>query len=140
MPTGMGNPKKRATTGGPTRRTVLVTALAAGAGVASTRMLGLRNLNGPAAVEAIDDMAASGMDAMGIYGAAEPDAMSLIPDDSFFGSQDLDASVLPEPPRPLPTLPTVAASRSVTGQLLPPISGITAPRLAGDLDWVSPLG
>ena len=138
----MGNPKKRATTGGPTRRKVLVTALAAGAGVASTRILGLRNLNAPAAVETIDEMAAMGLDPVGMYGAAsEQDAMSVIPDDAFFGSQDLDASVLPEQLRPAATLPPVAASKSVTapGQLLPPISGITAPRLAGDLDWVSPL-
>ncbi len=136
----MGNTKKQPT-GGPTRRKVLVTALAAGAGVAGARILGLRNLNAPTAAD-VDPMAAAAMDPMGTYGMDEADPMSLIPDDAFFGSQNLDASLLPEQLKPGASLPPVAAQRSVLsapGQLLPPISGITAPRLAGDLDWVSPL-
>ncbi|HKW78057.1 MAG TPA: hypothetical protein VJQ09_03095, partial [Candidatus Limnocylindria bacterium] len=141
----MGTPKKRAPAGGPTRRKVLITALAAGAGVASARVLGLRNLNTPGAVDAIDPLAATaGTDPMGMYGTGmdDPDGSLGIPDDSFFGPQNLDGSVLPEQLRPAATLPPVAAPRSVTsgGTLQPPISGITAPRLAGDLDWVSPLG
>ena len=139
----MATPKKHASTGGPTRRTVLLTALAAGVSVATTRVLGLRNLGSPATVDVADDMAtAAAMDPMGMYGdvADDVDPMSLIPDDAFFGEQSLDASVLPEL-RPAATLPPVAGSRTVTGPgvLQPPISGITAPRLAGDLDWVSPL-
>src|SRR5207237_3327155 len=35
--------------------------------------------------------------------------------------------------------PPVAPSRTVVGTLQPTISGIALPRLAGDLDWVSPL-
>jgi uncharacterized protein (DUF1800 family) len=139
----MAKPQKRAASSGPTRRRVLVTALAAGVGVASARILGLRNLNAPTAIGEIDPMAAAaGMDPMGMYATDEAaDAMSLIPDDAFFGSQNLDASILPEL-RPVAPLPPVAVSKSVVtgpGKLQPAISGITAPRLAGDLDWVSPL-
>ena len=139
----MDKPKKRAATGGPTRRKVLVTALAAGAGVAGARILGIRNLDSRTALDAIDPVAASaGMDATAAYGMdATDDAMTLIPDDAFFGEQNLDASILPEL-RPAAPLPTVVASKSVLagpGTLQPAISGITAPRLAGDLDWVSPL-
>jgi uncharacterized protein (DUF1800 family) len=141
----MGNPQKRATggPGGPTRRKVLVTALAAGAGVASARILGLRNLGTDAAIDATDPMTASaGIDALGAYGMdGAGDPMALIPDDAFFGEQNLDASILPEI-RPSAPLHPVVASRSVLagpGTLQPAISGITAPRLAGDLDWVSPL-
>ena len=138
----MGNPKKR--TGiGPTRRKVLATALAAGAGVAGARILGLRNLDAQTALDAIDPMTANaGTDAMDAYAMdAAGDAMSLVPDDAFFGEQNLDASILPEL-RPAAPLPPVVASKSVLagpGTLQPAISGITAPRLAGDLDWVSPL-
>jgi uncharacterized protein (DUF1800 family) len=138
----MGNSKKQQA-GGPTRRKVLATALAAGAGVAGARILGLRNLNASQAVDALDPMAA-GMDPMGMYvtGMDDADGSLLVPDDSYFGSQNLDASVLPEQLKPGAPLPPVAAPRSVVsgpGKLLPPITGITAPRLAGDLDWISPL-
>ena len=140
----MATPRKLPARGGPTRRKVLITALAAGASVATTRVLGLRNLGSPATADVADDMAASAaMDPMGMYGdvAEEIDPMSLIPDDAFFGEQSLDASILPEV-RATVTLPTVGGTRTVSGPgvLQPPISGITAPRLAGDLDWVSPLG
>src|SRR6185503_5390546 len=59
---------------------------------------------------------------------------------AFFGSQTLDSSILPEL-KPTVALPQVSSSGTVAGPgvLQPPISGITAPRLAGDLDWVSPL-
>src|SRR3954471_7849353 len=139
----MATPRKLPARGGPTRRKVLITALAAGASVATTRVLGLRNLGSPATADVADDMAASAaMDPMGMYGdvADEVDPMSLIPDDAFFGEQSLDASILPEF-RPTVTLPTVGGARTVSGPgvLHPSISGITAPRLAGDLDWVSPL-
>jgi uncharacterized protein (DUF1800 family) len=144
----MAEPRKRASTGGPTRRKVLVTALAAGAGVATARVLGLRNLGGEVATESLDPLAAGGLDPLVMYGAGmgmnAVDDTALIPDDSFFGPQDLDGSVLPERARPAATLPPVAASpRTVVtsgpGALQPPISGVAAPRLAGDLDWVSPL-
>src|SRR5205085_2902736 len=122
------------------RRKVLVTALAAGAGVASARILGLRNLGTPASVDDVDAMAAA--DPMAMYGVGMDDAADAsmaLPDDSFFGPQDLDGSVLPEQLRPAATLPPVAPSRTVVGTLQPAISGIAMPRLAGDLDWVSPL-
>src|SRR5258706_666964 len=140
----MGTPKKRLAAGGPTRRRVLVTALAAGASVATARVLGLRNLGTPTATESLDPMAAAaGMDPLGIYGTGtamdEAEGALGIPDDSFFGPQNLDGSVLPEQLRPAATLPPVAAPKSVVGSLQPPITGINAPRLAGDLDWVSPL-
>ena len=138
---------------GPTRRKVLVTALAAGAGVAGSRVLGLRALNTPGAVDALDPMAAA-MDPMGMYGTTgmpmdDFDGSMAIPDDSFFGPQDLDGSVLPERLRPAVTLPPVAASPKTTVvsppatpapiAMQPPITGINPPRLALDLDWVSPL-
>jgi uncharacterized protein (DUF1800 family) len=83
------------------------------------------------------------MDPLGMYGTGpamdETEGALGIPDDSFFGPQNLDGSVLPEQLRPAETLPPVAAPRSVVGALQPPVTGIAAPRLAGDLDWVSPL-
>src|SRR5437773_3604946 len=137
---------------GPTRRKVLITALAAGAGVAGSRVLGLRGLNTPAVVDALDPMAVA-MDPMGMYvgtDMTDVDGSMGIPDDSFFGPQDLDGSVLPERLRPAVTLPPVAASpKTVVTQIAPasqapvamqpPITGINPPRLALDLDWVSPL-
>src|SRR6185503_14178640 len=65
----------------------------------------------------------------------EYDAMSGVPDDSFFGAQDLDPANVPQP-RPA-TLPAVNLRPGVA--LQPPISGIAAPKLAGDVDWISPL-
>src|ERR1043165_2258894 len=136
----METPRKRArASAGPTRRKVLITAVAAGAGVASARILGLRNLNTPSAADAVDPMSLAGP--MGRYGAMDaPDASAGLPDDSFFGPQELDGSVLPEQLRPVPTLPPVAPPKTTIAALQPPISGIAMPRLAGDLDWVSPLG
>ena len=136
----METPRKRArASAGPTRRKVLITAVAAGAGVASARILGLRNLNTPSAVDAVDPMSLA--DPMGMYGAMDAtDASAELPDDSFFGPQELDGSVLPEQLRPVATLPPVAPPKTTIAALQPPISGIAMPRLAGDLDWVSPLG
>src|SRR5438034_6949440 len=138
----MESAKKRIPSGGgPTRRKVLATALAAGASVAAARVLGLRNLGSGAATEPLDAMSVTtGMDAMGTYAMSidDADAALAIPDDAFFGAQDLDASVLPEQVRPAASLPPVAASR-VTGTLQPPVTGINAPRLADGLDWISPL-
>jgi uncharacterized protein (DUF1800 family) len=131
----MGAHGKKAAPAGPTRRKVLVTALAAGAGVAGARILGLRNLDASdalsSAVDAMDMSMATGMaDAMDDY-----DAMFGVPDDSFFGAQDLDPSVLPQP-KPA-TLPPVSVRPALA--LQPPISGIAAPKLAGNVDWISPL-
>jgi len=133
---------KRRPSAGPTRRKVLTTALAAGAGVAAARVLGLRNLGGETTTEALDTMAQiSGMETAAAYAMTmdDPDGSLSIPDDSFFGPQDLDASVLPEQMRPAASLPPVAASRSVVRTLEPPITGINMPRLADGLDWISPL-
>ncbi len=111
-----------------------MTALAAGAGVAGARILGLRNLDTAslnAGMDAMDMSMASGMtDPMDEY-----DAMFAVADDSFFGVQDLDPSNVP-PLRPA-TLPAVNIRPAVA--LQPPISGIAAPKLAGDVDWISPL-
>jgi len=131
----MGTQGKKAAPAGPTRRKVLVTALAAGAGVAGARILGLRNLDasGPltAAMDEMDMTMASAMaDPVDEY-----DAMFGVPDDSFFGAQDLDPANVPQP-RPA-TLAAVNVRPGVA--LQPPISGIAAPKLAGDVDWISPL-
>ena len=123
---------KKAAPAGPTRRKVLVTALAAGAGVAGARVLGLRNLDTETlntAMNAMESMAAV-TDPMDEY-----DAMFAVADDSFFGAQDLDPSNVPQV-RPA-TLPAVNIRPAVA--LQPPISGIAAPKLAGDVDWISPL-
>src|SRR5712691_5296551 len=124
---------KKAAPAGPTRRKVLVTALAAGAGVAGARILGLRNLDSSetlsTAMDAMDMSMATGM--------ADPmddPAMSGVPDDSFFGAQDLDPTNVPQVKA---TLPPVNVRPAVA--LQPPISGIAAPQLAGNVDWVSPL-
>jgi uncharacterized protein (DUF1800 family) len=131
----MGAQGKKAAPAGPTRRKVLVTALAAGAGVAGARILGLRNLDASASLT-------SAMDAMDMSMASvvsdpvdEYDAMFGVPDDSFFGAQDLDPANIPQP-RPA-TLPALNVRPAVA--LQPPISGIAAPKLAGDVDWISPL-
>jgi uncharacterized protein (DUF1800 family) len=125
---------KKAAPAGPTRRKVLVTALAAGAGVAGARILGLRNLDAEtlnAGMNAADmSMAAGITEPMDEY-----DAMFAVADDSFFGVQDLDPSNVPQV-RPA-TLPAVNIRPAVA--LQPPISGIAAPKLAGDVDWISPL-
>ena len=131
----MGTQGKKAAPAGPTRRKVLVTALAAGAGVAGARILGLRNLDASgsltATVDAMDmSMATAPSNPMDDY-----DAMFGVPDDSFFGAQDLDPANVPQP-RPA-TLPAVNVRPAVA--LQPPISGIAAPKLAGDVDWISPL-
>jgi uncharacterized protein (DUF1800 family) len=130
----MGAHTKKAAPAGPTRRKVLVTALAAGAGVAGARILGLRNLDSEslnAAMDGMDMSMAAGMtDPMDEY-----DAMFDVADDSFFGVQDLDPSNVPQV-RPA-TLPAVNIRPAVA--LQPPISGIAAPKLAGDVDWISPL-
>src|SRR3981081_4612778 len=86
---------KKAAPAGPTRRKVLVTALAAGAGVAGARILGLRNLDTSdsvsPAVDAMDMSMATGMaDPMD-----DPNAMLGSLDDSIFGAQDLDPSNVP---------------------------------------------
>ena len=130
----MGAQGKKAAPAGPTRRTVLVTALAAGAGVAGSRILGLRNLDASetlsSAMDAMDMSMATAM----VQSADDLDAMSGIPDDHL-GSQDLDPSDVPlTNPAALPPVnvrPAVA--------LEPPISGIAPPKLAGDVDWISPL-
>ena len=130
----MGAQGKKAAPAGPTRRTVLVTALAAGAGVAGSRILGLRNLDASetlsSAMDAMDMSMATAM----VQSADDLDAMSGVPDDHL-GPQDLDASDVPlTNPAALPPVnvrPAVA--------LEPPISGIAPPKLAGDVDWISPL-
>src|SRR6185503_10462514 len=131
----MGTQGKKAAPAGPTRRKVLVTAVAAGAGVAGARMLGLRELDAPAPLSAAMDE----MDMLMAAAMADPvdeyDAMFGVPDDSFFGAQDLDPANVPQP-RPA-TLPAVNVRPGVA--LQPPISGIAAPKLAGDVDWISPL-
>ena len=72
----MDAPRKHGASGGPTRRKVLVTALAAGAGVASARILGLRNLGTPASVDSVDAMAA--VDPMGMYDVGVDDAADVM--------------------------------------------------------------
>src|SRR6266850_5022357 len=131
----MGAQGKKPAPAGPTRRKVLVTALATGAGVAMARILGLRNLDASAVLNADGDA----MDMSMAAGMADPideyDAMFGVPDDTFYGAQDLDPSNLPQS-RPA-ALPPVNIKPAVA--LQPPISGIAAPKLAGDIDWVSPL-
>jgi uncharacterized protein (DUF1800 family) len=130
----MGAHGKKAAPAGPTRRKVLVTALAAGAGVAGARILGLRDLDASRAIgtdmEAMEmSMASATSDPMDEF-----DAMFGVPDDAFFGAQDLDPANVPQP---RPALPPVNVRPAVA--LQPPISGIAAPKLAGDVDWISPL-
>src|SRR5438876_1422715 len=131
----MGAQGKKTAPAGPTRRKVLVTALATAAGVAGARILGLRNLDSTesltSAMDAADMSMATGM----AEPADEYAAMIGAPDDSYVGPQDLDPSYLP-PSQPA-TLPPVDVRPAVMVQ--PPISGVAAPKLAGDVDWISPL-
>jgi uncharacterized protein (DUF1800 family) len=131
----MGTQGKKAAPAGPTRRRVLATALAAGAGVAGARILGLRDLDASESLDmvmdAVDMSMATGMtDPMDEY-----DAMFGVADDAFFGAQDLDPANVPQP-RPA-TLPPVNVRPAVA--LQPPITGIASPKLAGEVDWISPL-
>lgn len=113
---------------GPTRRTVLVTALAAAAGVATARLLGLRDLGR-------------------IAGTAEVAAMD--PDEMGMGAPTMDPTdpiemPSPEPmPDPAPaaaprTAPTVAPTRAPIIRQ-EPVTGITPPDTGIGLDWVAPL-
>src|SRR3982074_2113605 len=93
---------KKAAPAGPTRRKVLVTALAAGAGVAGTRILGLRNLDS-------SESLSTAMDAMNMSmatGMADPmddlDTMVGVPDDAVIVAQDLDPSHVPPVKATLP--------------------------------------
>jgi uncharacterized protein (DUF1800 family) len=111
-----------------------VTALAAGAGVAGARILGLRNLDS-------SESLSTAMDAMNMSmanGMADPmddlDTMVSVPDDSVIVAQDLDPSNVPQARA---TLPPVDVRPAVA--LQPAISGIAAPKLAGNVDWISPL-
>lgn len=131
----MGAQGKKTAPAGPTRRKVLVTALAAGAGVAGARILGLRNLDASGSLTAAMDAMDMSMASVLSDPVDEYDAMFGVPDDSFFGAQDLDPANVPQP-RPA-TLPAVNVRPAVA--LQPPISGIAAPKLAGDVDWISPL-
>src|SRR4026209_1752982 len=99
----MGTQGKKAAPAGPTRRKVLVTALATGAGVAGARILGLRNLDASAPLPAAMDEEDMSMAAAMSDPVDEYDAMFGVPDDSFFGAQDLDPANVPQP-RPA-TLP-----------------------------------
>ncbi|HEY3127383.1 MAG TPA: DUF1800 domain-containing protein [Candidatus Limnocylindria bacterium] len=130
----MGAQGKKAAPAGPTRRTVLVTALAAGAGVAGSRILGLRNLDASETLSTAMDAMDMSMATATVQSADDLDAMSGVPDDHL-GPQDLDPSDVPlTKPAALPPVnvrPAVA--------LQPPISGIAPPKLAGDVDWISPL-
>src|SRR5881396_2272349 len=131
----MGAQGKKTAPAGPTRRKVLVTALATAAGVAGARILGLRNLDASespsTAMDAADMSMATGM----AEAPDEYDGMFGAPEDSYLGPQDLDPSDLPQA-KPA-ALPPVDVRPAVA--LQPPISGIAAPKLAGDVDWVSPL-
>src|SRR6058998_3296540 len=84
---------------GPTRRTVLVTALAAAAGVATARLMGLRDLG----------RVASALDAA----AMDPDAMG---DEMGMGTPTTDPTDLMEmpSPEPMPEASTTAPSAAPT--------------------------
>ncbi len=131
----MGAHGKTTAPGGPTRRKVLLTALATGVGVASARILGLRNLDASESLSSLVDT----MDMSMATGVAELpdeyDAMFGVPDDSYAAQDFLDASNLPRT-KPV-ALPPVDVRPAVALQL--PVSGIASPKLAGDVDWVSPL-
>src|SRR5436190_19475058 len=99
----MGAQGKKTAPAGPTRRKVLVTALATAAGVAGARILGLRNLDASeslsTAMDARDLSMATGM----AEPADEYDAVFGMPDDSYVGPQALDPSFLaPSQPATVP--------------------------------------
>src|SRR5438093_12912534 len=95
----MESAKKRIPSGGgPTRRKVLATALAAGASVAAARVLGLRNLGSGAATEPLDAMSVTtGTDAMGTYALSicDADAALEITDGAVLGGPCPAADVPP---------------------------------------------
>ncbi len=120
---------------GPTRRTVLVTALTAAAGVATARLLGLRDLGRVASALNI--------------AATDPMTDAMAGDEMDMGTTTMDPTdpmdmSSPEPmPEAAPTsapraAPAVAPTRApITRQEL--VTGIAPPDLASGLDWVAPL-
>jgi uncharacterized protein (DUF1800 family) len=118
--------------GGPTRRTVLVTALAAAGGVAASRLLGLRDLGQRRVASALD---AAAMDPMA--DAMTGDEMGMPMDPSAIDPTDMPMAAAEPTPQPT-AAPAAAPTRAPTaGQ--EPITGVTPPDLATGLDWVSPL-
>ena len=120
---------------GPTRRTVLVTALTAAAGVATARLLGLRDLGRVASalnVAATDPMT----DAMG---GDEMDMGTTIMDPTDPMEMSSPEPMPEAPPAAAPrAAPAVAPTRApITRQEL--VTGIMPPDLATGLDWVAPL-
>jgi uncharacterized protein (DUF1800 family) len=118
---------------------VLVTALAAAAGVATSRLLGLRDL-GERRVASAADVAA--MDPMTDAMAAS-DELGMVSSavDPVEAMEMASPEPSPEPtsaPTAAPAVPTVAPARAPVSRQ-EPVTGVAAPDLATGLDWVAPL-
>ena len=132
----MGVSKKPAK--GPSRRKVLLTAVAAGVGVAGARVLGLRDLDAQRIARVTDPMA--------MLPAYDPDGMDASDPfadfvDNGFGTDYLDGSTPPmQPAPPLPPVKAAPAVRAATTVSQTPVTGLPAPKLLTGVDWISPLG
>jgi uncharacterized protein (DUF1800 family) len=128
--------------GGPTRRTVLFTALATFAGVATARALGVRDL-ATGFAQRISRGDAPSMDPMD-----DPMAMPADPMDAADSEIiPAEASAMPSPtgaPSASRPAATATASRTATPTATAapaalPDPGLVPPRVALGLDWISPL-
>ena len=122
---------KNTPSAGPTRRTVLVTALAAAGGVAASRLLGLRDLGSHRVADAMD------------LAVMDPMADAMAPDDMPIDTSVMDPMTSVEMPEATPeatpmAAPTAAPTRAPV-VLREPVTGIAPPDLATGIDWVSPL-
>src|SRR5436189_5901404 len=96
----MGAQGKKTAPAGPTRRKVLVTALATAAGVAGARILGLRNLDASESFSTAMDARDMSMATRMAEPADEYDAMFGMPGDSYGAPRDPHPSAVApcEPP------------------------------------------
>ena len=122
---------KNTPSAGPTRRTVLVTALAAAGGVAASRLLGLRDLGGHRVADALD------------VAVMDPMTDAMAPDDTVMDPSVMDPMTAMDMPEATPDVtgmpaPTAAPTRAPVA-LREPVTGVSVPDLATGIDWVSPL-
>ena len=122
---------KNTPSAGPTRRTVLVTALAAAGGVAASRLLGLRDLGGNRVAGPLD------------VAVMDPMTDAMVPDEMPLDTSAMDPMApvdMPEAtPEPSPMAAPTAAPTRAPVALREPVTGVAPPDLATGIDWVSPL-
>jgi uncharacterized protein (DUF1800 family) len=127
---------------GPTRRTVLFTALATFAGVATARALGVRDLatgfaqriapSEPMSMDPSDDP-------MGMpYDPMEAAESEIIPAEGS-AAPSMSPAGVPSTPRPSAAAARTASPAPTAAPVAVPDPGLVPPKVALGLDWISPL-